>query len=647
MFVGRAGIALSIVKQSPNGYVQYAGIALEHCREAMEIDVYNAFVYGVYGMLLDRCLDKFELAREYLEYAIHLDAYQTRHMILRLQEYQDNDDILSPVNSAARLMGKSSTTGLTDDATGPMHAQQGSRHVKFAAGTPQDMERRRAQQLMEKINQFKFAQLHMWYAMLLANFEDEFREIELKIERKHKKAIARAMKKAKEAHKKANKAKSKTKLVPIGSSGSDDGTSSPGRKGGPKVIESNLAKRDRQRQRKSIKKDKKKAKNNGKAEESDSSDEETSEETSDEDDDDDEDETDDDEEDDSDDEDDSDTEEEDDDEDDSGSDSMGVEPESLIRQFSKFQTQLRMQAARASQHNGQQALGSGALKRQSSIALLGIQSAKLEQMYSTIPDNLISGIKNAKLKTFMKSAFGPDFYTNIEIISDSPEKHFTRALQVYPKCSIFHSNYGLYLITEERYEAAIKHLNYSVQFDRKNVCALSNLAWLYCLPEYANFEDAKLLYKEALKLKSKDAIIHASLGRLLCHVYDDYKTAKQHYLAALMYDKKNPHIHYYYALLWKYYERNDEEAHRFVSNSNKFLYRASKFDADSYIQNARILMNRGKFGPCKFLLKRAKDLNPSKKRQILNILKELNKMQQAQARLHAHQQRLQFRQGAR
>ena len=343
--VVRAGITLSIVKQSPNGNAQLAGIASEHCREVMKIDVYNAFVYGVYGMLLDRYLDKFE----YLEYAIPLGAYQlqTRHRIL----CQDNDEILLLGNSAARLMTKSSATSetriSTDDGTAlqnrvsSMQAHQGSQHVKFAAG----MKRRRAQQLMQKIDQFtiKCAQLHMWYAKLLAYFE------ELKIERKHKKAIAHPMKKAKEAQKKVHKAKSKTKLVAIGRRcGSDDSVGSPG----------------------------------------------------------------------------------------------------------KFQTQLGMQTVSTSQQNTQQPLGSGALKRQNAIALLRHQSAKLEQMYSTIPDNLIS----AKLKTFMKSAF--------EIISDSPEKRFTRALQVrlYPTHSIFYSNYRLCLITEGRYEAAIEHFNYTSKF---------------------------------------------------------------------------------------------------------------------------------------------------------------------------------------
>ena len=43
------------------------------------------------------------------------------------------------------------------------------------------------------------------------------------------------------------------------------------------------------------------------------------------------------------------------------------------------------------------------------------------------------------------------------------------ASQVYAKWSTFHSNDGFCLITEGRYEAAINHLTYSMQFDRKNV----------------------------------------------------------------------------------------------------------------------------------------------------------------------------------
>jgi len=120
----RAGLALSIVRSSSASYTQYAGIALEHCRQAMKVDPFNALAHAVYGYLLDRCLDKYEEAREYLEYAIHLDQYN--HKLIHEPNKNKNRKVL---------------------------------HTRLGC-------------------------IHVWYAMLLANFDKEFAEIEIQAEKK-------------------------------------------------------------------------------------------------------------------------------------------------------------------------------------------------------------------------------------------------------------------------------------------------------------------------------------------------------------------------------------------------------------------------------------------------------------------------------
>eukprot|EP01084_Bolivina_argentea_P215049 365064_1 len=71
----RSCLAYSIVKSNAIGYAAYAGLALEHCRKSMKLDPFHSFSHAMYGYLLDRCLDKYEEARQYLEYAIHLNNY--------------------------------------------------------------------------------------------------------------------------------------------------------------------------------------------------------------------------------------------------------------------------------------------------------------------------------------------------------------------------------------------------------------------------------------------------------------------------------------------------------------------------------------------------------------------------------------------
>ena len=122
----RALIAYSIVKSNKLGFACYAGLALEQCRKAMQLDAFHSLSHAVYGYLLDRCLDNHEDARRYLEYALTLNNYY---------DVASNDD---------------------DNEEDTDNNKDHSWH--------------------------RFALIHIWLATLLVNFEDEIREIEYKVE---------------------------------------------------------------------------------------------------------------------------------------------------------------------------------------------------------------------------------------------------------------------------------------------------------------------------------------------------------------------------------------------------------------------------------------------------------------------------------
>ena len=62
---------------------------------------------------------------------------------------------------------------------------------------------------------------------------------------------------------------------------------------------------------------------------------------------------------------------------------------------------------------------------------------------------------------------------------------------------------------------------------------------------------------------------------------------------------------------------------RFESNAKKM--NVSPWEVDTYLDQAQILLDQGKFSEAKYCLKRALQINPNKKRDIQKCLKLLQK----------------------
>ena len=231
------------------------------------------------------------------------------------------------------------------------------------------------------------------------------------------------------------------------------------------------------------------------------------------------------------------------------------------------------------------------------------------------------------------SRFGSDFESQMQPIPDKPDGHFSLSLQLEPQNSRFHSIYGVFLIHQEKLDDAKPHFEKAIKYDPEDVVSLNNLGWILSLSRFSQFQEAKSYLTKAAKLRPKSAAIHFNLGRLLAHAFgkQEQQSARKHYAAALMYDRENPHILYFYACFQRFMLKDKDSAMKTLKDSDKYLrdaagnrsHKESTFEVNGYIEHAKILQHEERFNAAKFLLKRAGRLDPTKKREIMELLREI------------------------
>lgn len=574
----RAYLAYAIVKSSSIGYAAYAGLALGHCRKAMKLNPFHSLSHAVYGYLLDRCLDKYEEARQYLEYAIHLNNYyDSVNAPEVVDETVESETTRSPGGSGRGRHQSDYSTNSTSEA----------------------LDKRR-----KDFSYHRFAYIHVWLATLLVNFEDEFREIEFEIEQQLRSEFKRKYKKALEKKRKEQGGGGGGAQTKGDDDGDGDGDDED-REDSEEIMTSPSA---------------------------DSADE-----------------------------------------DDNGGGAgaakkpptamlvnMGSSSIQLVRQLTEANALHRQRNSiiASAIHGAGTSLGynysvtgdtplvdatekeeESKSRDRVSITESDMQTDKpplygamTVQIETEMAEKLAEQMADDTLTKKIGNRFGSDFESQMTNIPDKPDGHFSLALQLEPQNSRFHSIYGVFLIHQEKLDDAKPHFEKAIKYDPEDVVSLNNLGWILSLSRFSQFQEAKSYLTKAAKLRPKSAAIHFNLARLLAHAFgkNEQQNARRHYQAALMYDKQNPHILYFYACFQRFMLRNKEagikalkEIDKINADEGRQTHKDSTFEVNGYIEHAKILQHEERFNAAKFLLKKAGKLDISRKREIMEMLKEI------------------------
>jgi len=567
----RACLAYAIVKSSSIGYAAYAGLALGHCREAMKLNPFHSLSAAVYGYLLDRCLDKYEEARMYLEYAIHLNNYY--------------DSVNAPKNDEEDGSAGGSGPSPSSSVNTPVSPSSRASYSDFGSQS-----RRKPQ---KDFSYHRFAYIHVWLATLLVNFEDEFREIEYAAEQRLRAKFKRDFEK-----KHGKKLRGGTVDVDSGDDTEDLVTS----------------------------------------DDADSGDEEHS-----------------------------------------GtrkpgqlnSGDVGASSITLVRQMTEANAFHRQRDSiiGSAIHGAGTSLQYGYShtaetpnvhhgihepedeSKSVTITASDVQNEQppvgptmTVQIDTEIAEKLAEEMADNAMTNKVGTRFGSDFQSQMQTIPNRPDGHFSLALQLEPQNSRFHSIYGVFLIHQEKLDDAKPHFEKAIKYDPKDVVSLNNLGWILSLQRFSQFQEAKAYLTKASSLRPKSAAIHFNLARLLAHAFgkQEQKSARKHYAAALMYDKENPHILYFYSCFQCFMLKDRDSATRTKKQSDKYLSsrgvnnKESTFEVNGYIEHARILQREERFNAAKFLLKRAAQLDASKKREIKELLREIQQEEKDMMQMRKH-----------
>jgi len=579
----RASLAYAMVESERNGYTKYAGLALEHCRKAMKLDAFHSFSHAMYGYLLDRCLDKFEEARQYLEYAIHLNNYY--------------DSVNESKQDAA------------DNEQKEKKEEAEKRRRKSSKRKPKEEEKEKKKDR----SYHRFAFIHVWLAMLLTNFEEEFREREYETERKLREEIKQkylSQQRPKKVSRKNTNNKEEDDMILTNQETMEyDAVFTPTQ---PDTVDEHTAFDDAASRKSSL--------------------------------------------------------------DRLGGDSPSPGPSSsrappafnrksssvfLVRQLSHAQAYhrhhnsitrtLMMQrqyhesveeqehevsvsgtaTATATQTEADEVLPAESLSMATNNTSELPKLSALTQDTSQNVEKLIEQrLADDSLTQQIGQRFGAEFMKQMSAIPDKPEEHFQLALKLEPQNSQFYGIYGVFLMQQEKFEAAKAVLEKAIKYDGKNVSALNNLGWILSLTRFSQYQEAKNYLSKASKLCAHSAHIQFNLARLLAHAFgaEHIHNAKRYYLAALTNDASNPHIHYYYALFLRFVLKDNAEAKKHLLKSDALLDALSgdtMFEVHGYIEHAKILQHESKFKAAQFLLKRAAKIDITKRREIADLLKNI------------------------
>eukprot|EP01084_Bolivina_argentea_P183312 316346_1 len=261
--------------------------------------------------------------------------------------------------------------------------------------------------------------------------------------------------------------------------------------------------------------------------------------------------------------------------------------------------------------------------------LIEEQSVAVQSMISQrLNDDTLGLVKN------IGDRFGNEFMDQMSTISDKSSDHFLLALKLEPQNGRFHSVYGVFLLQSEKWDLAKPHFEKAIKYDPNNIVSLNNLGYILSLSRFSQYQQAKNYLMKAAKLRPKNASIQFNLARLLAHAFGDeqIQNAKRYYLAALMNDNNNSHIHYFYSLFLIFIVKDSESAKKHLQKSKQYLndvmsenqeYTDMTFEVNGYIEHAKTLQHESKFKAARFLLKRAAQLDITKKREIQQLLKSI------------------------
>ena len=622
----RACLAYAIVKSNSKfGYAAYAGIALQHCRKAMKLNPFHSLSHAMYGYLLDRCLDKYEEARQYLEYAIQLNNYY---------------DSVTPDNN------NNNKLDMEEDKLMDLGYDKKKKKKKDKKRKDDDEKKDGEEKKTKDKSWHRFAYIHIWLATLLVNFEEEFREIEYKIEVELREQVQRKYKEMKE--KEAAKKKRKLRKDTDGNNSNiiddereesgilsdadnlyptdiEDDESDGGGGGGLRSRGSSMGSPAINRQSSSIYLVKQL----------------------------------------------------------SHAHAYHRQRESHIRQLKSHirgdtmndsvdvsnMTNIAI-SREPSEYAGDNlpnetprhdaaspSFSQLSTTRNSQIENDGFQLYKpmdLQQQESQQVEEMIAErLADDTLTANIGNRFGSDFMKSMSTIPDKPDDHFLAALKLEPQNSKFHSVYGVFLIQQEKFEAAKPHFEKAIKYDPNNIVSLNNLGWILSLTRFSQYQEAKNYLTKACRLRATNASIQFNLARLLAHAFgrEELQNAKRYYLAALTNDPQNSHIHFFYAIFLRFMMRDNESAKKHLKKSEDFLQSSigsnkdgagatdMTFEVNGYIEHAKILQHESKFKAANFLLKRAAKLDVTKRREIMQLLKtiqseekELNMLRQQQSR---------------
>eukprot|EP01084_Bolivina_argentea_P063396 115765_1 len=479
----RACLAHGIVKLNSYGYAAHAGIALEHCRVAMKLDPFHALAHAMYGYLLDRCLDKYEEARQYLEFAIHLnDYYDSVHMV------QDEKEM----SKDQKKMKK-----------------EGGHH--------------------------RTATIHVWLATLLVNFEDEFRDIEYQMELKAREELQQKYQKRQQRKRKASSKMDDDEMILTTEDGDDDAMPVLDKdvmQGSISLVKQlSHATHGYQRRSQLISSISPGGRSRG-----------------------------------------------------FSSETPAQTPSMLYEK-----SESEMLANQPSLHGMNMASLSYTYSEMREMGDHGPPGPTLNDdtsLFGKTPggvdvdtvEDLVAQQRMAdtSLTQHLGQRFGSDFMQQMGKIPVQPGEHFKLALKLEPQNSRFHSVYGVFLMQQEKFEVAKTHFEKAIKYDPNNIVSLNNLGWILTSSKFSHYQQARNYFIKAAKLRPNNALIQFNLARLLAHAFgsDDEAArhdAKRYYLAALLNDNNNTHIHFFYGIFLKFIAKDNDSARTHMKKSNELL----------------------------------------------------------------------------